>query len=103
MNVRRALPKIHFEQTLYRKVNTCVFATKRQRKFNISPYAENFNQLTYWDKILNRESYIFEKYFTTKNSGMTSGCPEITVNRQPPHASGLRKRFPVLTEITLFP
>ena len=26
MNVRRALPKIHFDQTLYRKANTCVFA-----------------------------------------------------------------------------
>ena len=26
MNVRKALPKIHFDQTLYRKVNTCVFA-----------------------------------------------------------------------------
>ena len=24
MNVRRALPKIHFDQTLYRKANTCV-------------------------------------------------------------------------------
>ena len=26
MNVRRALPRIHFDQTLYRKANTCVFA-----------------------------------------------------------------------------
>ena len=26
MNVRRALPKIHFDQALYRKANTCVFA-----------------------------------------------------------------------------
>ena len=26
MNVRRTLPKIHFDQTLYRKANTCVFA-----------------------------------------------------------------------------
>ena len=29
MNVRRALPKIHFDQTLYRKANTCVFAIRR--------------------------------------------------------------------------
>ena len=26
MNVRKALPKIHFDQTQYRKANTCVFA-----------------------------------------------------------------------------
>ena len=25
--------------------------TKKQRKFNITPYGEIFYQLTYWDKI----------------------------------------------------
>ena len=32
MNVRRALPKIHFDQTLYRKANMCVFAIKKNKK-----------------------------------------------------------------------
>ena len=38
---------------------------KKQRKFNITPYGESFYQLTYWDKILSLECYIFEKFFTT--------------------------------------
>ena len=37
MNVRRALPKNHFDQTLYRKANTCVFAINSQIKTSIGP------------------------------------------------------------------
>ena len=41
MNVRRALPKIHFDQTLYRKANTYVFA-------NILICVLTWTQYTYW-------------------------------------------------------
>ena len=30
---------------------TALNNTKKQRKFNITPFGENFYQLTYWDKI----------------------------------------------------
>ena len=30
---------------------TALNNTEQQRKFNITPYGENFYQLTYWDKI----------------------------------------------------
>ena len=33
-------------------------------KINIAPYEENFYYLTYQDKILNLDCYIFEKFFT---------------------------------------
>ena len=32
-------------------VFTALDNTKKQRKFNITPYGENFHQLTYWDRI----------------------------------------------------
>ena len=32
-------------------VFTALNNTKKQRKFNITPYGEKFYQLTYWDKI----------------------------------------------------
>ena len=32
-------------------VFTALNNTKKQSKFNITPYGENFYQLTYWDKI----------------------------------------------------
>ena len=46
-------------------VFTAINNTKKQRKFNITSYGENVNQLTYWDKISNLEGYIFEKFFAT--------------------------------------
>ena len=38
MNVGRALPKIHFDQTLYRKANTCVFAISSDTRHHIFVY-----------------------------------------------------------------
>ena len=46
-------------------VFTALNNTKKQREFNITPYGENFYQLTYWEKIKNLEGYIFVKFFTT--------------------------------------
>ena len=44
-------------------VFTALNNTKKQRKFNINtPYGKIFYQLTYWDKILNLDGYIFEKF-----------------------------------------
>ena len=44
---------------------TALNNTKKERKFNITPYEEIF----YCDKILNLEGYIFEKFFTTYKFG----------------------------------
>ena len=46
-------------------VFTALNNTKKQRRFNITPCGENVYQLTYLDKILNPEGYIFDKFFTT--------------------------------------
>ena len=46
-------------------VFTAVNNTKKQRKFNITPYGELFYQLTYWDKIYNREVTFLKFFFTT--------------------------------------
>ena len=52
MNVRRALPKIHFDQTLYRKANTQVFA------INTSLHAIGTLSLDSDIILIHRRSYI---------------------------------------------
>ena len=39
---------------------------KKRHKINFAPYGEHFYYLTYQDKILNLEGYIFKKFFTIK-------------------------------------
>ena len=38
-------------QCYFVSVFTALNNTKKPRKFNITPYGENFYQLTYWDQI----------------------------------------------------
>ena len=43
-----------------------VECSENRQKINIAPYGKKFYYLTYKNKILNLDSYIFEKFFTIK-------------------------------------